>query len=50
MKKMKQMKTGRKYIDNIWSLDSLDMLDYGREKQLGFILFSVVLDHFSKYG
>ena len=38
------------YIDNIWSLDILDLKDYGLENNRGFRYVLVIKDNFSKYG
>ena len=42
-------KTDIYHIDDIWSLDILDVKDYGRENNRGdrYILF--IIDNFSKY-
>ena len=36
------------YIDDIWSLDILDLIDYGLENLRGYRYVFVVLDNFSK--
>ena len=38
------------YFDNIWSLDILDLKDYGPENNRGYRYLLVVIDNFSKYG
>ena len=38
------------YIDEIWSLDILDLKDYGPENNRGYRYVLVVIDNFSKYG
>ena len=38
------------YIDDIWSLDILDLKDYGLENNRGYRYVLVVIDNFSKYG
>ena len=43
-------KTGVYYIDNIWSLDILDLKDYGPENNRGYRYVLVVRDTFSKFG
>ena len=43
-------KTNVYYIDNIWSLDILDLKDYGPENNRGYRFVLVVIDNFSKYG
>ena len=43
-------KTNVYYIDNIWSLDILDLKDYGPENNRGYRYVLVVIDNFSKYG
>ena len=43
-------KTNVYYIDNIWSLDILDLKDYGPENNGGYRYVLVVIDNFSKYG
>ena len=43
-------KTNVYYIDNIWSLDILDLKDYGPEKNRGYRYVLVTIDNFSKYG
>ena len=43
-------KTDVYYIDNIWSLDILDLKDYGPENNRGYRYVLVTIDNFSKYG
>ena len=43
-------KTDVYYIDDIWSLDILDLKDYGPKNNRGYRYVLVVLDNFSKYG
>ena len=43
-------KTDVYFIDDIWSLDILDLEDYGPENNRGFRYVLVVLDNFSKFG
>ena len=43
-------KTNVYYIDNIWSLDILDLKDYGPENNRGYRYVLVIKDNFSKYG
>ena len=43
-------KTNVCYIDNIWSLDILDLKDYGTENNRGYRYVLVIIDNFSKYG
>ena len=43
-------KTDVYYIDDIWSLDILDLKDYGSENNRGYRYVFVVIDNFSKYG
>ena len=38
------------YIDNIWSLDILDLKDYGSENNRRYRYVLVVIDNFSKFG
>ena len=41
-------KTDVYYIDNIWSLDILDLKDYGPENHRGYRYVLVTIDIFSK--
>ena len=43
-------KTDVYYIDDIWSLDILDLKDYGSENNRGYRYGLVIIDNFSKYG
>ena len=43
-------KTDVYFIDDIWSLDILDLKDYGPENNRGYRYVLVVVDNFSKYG
>ena len=43
-------KTNVYYIDDIWSLDLLDLKDYGPKNNRGYRYVLVVIDNFSKYG
>ena len=43
-------KTEVYYIDDIWSLDILDLKDYGSENNRGYRYVLVIIDNFSKYG
>ena len=43
-------KTDVYHIDDIWSLDILDLKDYGPENNRGFRYVLVTIDNFSKYG
>ena len=43
-------KTNVYFIDDIWSLDILDLKDYGSENNRGYRYVLVVIDNFSKYG
>ena len=38
------------HIDDIWSLDTLDLKDYGPENNRGYRYVLVVSDNFSKFG
>ena len=38
------------YIDDIWSLDILDLKDYGPGNNRGYRYVLVVIDNFSKFG
>ena len=38
------------YIDDIWSLDILDLKDYGPENNRGYRYVLVIIDNFSKFG
>ena len=43
-------KTDVYHIDDIWSLDILDLKDYGPENNRGYRYVLVVIDSFSKFG
>ena len=43
-------KTDVYYIDDIWSLDILDLKDYGPENNRGYRYVLITIDNFSKYG
>ena len=43
-------KTDVYFIDDIWSLDILDLKDYGPENNRGYRYVFVIIDNFSKYG
>ena len=43
-------KTDVYYIDDIWSLDILDLKDYGPENNRGYRYVLVIIDIFSKFG
>ena len=43
-------KTDVYHIDDIWSLDILDLKDYGTENNRNYRYFLVVIDNFSKFG
>ena len=43
-------KTDVYHIDDIWSLDILDLKDYGPENNRGYRYVLVIIDNFSKYG
>ena len=43
-------KTDVYHIDDIWSLDILDLTDYGPENNRGYRYVLVIIDHFSKFG
>ena len=43
-------KTDVYFIDDIWSLDILDLKDYGPENNKGYRYVLVIIDNFSKYG
>ena len=43
-------KTDVYYIDDIWSLDILDLKDYGTNNNRGYRYVLVVIDNFSKFG
>ena len=43
-------KTNVYYIDDIWSLDILDLKDYGLENNRGYRYVLVTIENFSKFG
>ena len=43
-------KTDVYFIDDIWSLDILDLKDYGPENNRGYRYILVIIDNFSKFG
>ena len=43
-------KTDVYYIDDIWSLDILDLKDYGPENNRGYRYVLVLIDNLSKFG
>ena len=43
-------KTDVYHIDDIWSLDILDLKDYGSENNKNYRYVLVIIDNFSKYG
>ena len=43
-------KTDVYYFDDIWSLDILDLKDYGPENNRGYRYVLVIMDNFSKFG
>ena len=43
-------KTDVYHIDDVWSLDILDLKDYGPENNRGYRYVLVTIDNFSKYG
>ena len=43
-------KTDVYYIDDIWSLDILDLKDYGPENNRGYRYVLIIIDNFSKFG
>ena len=43
-------KTDVYHIDDIWSLDILDLKDYGPKNHKGYSYVLVVIDNFRKYG
>ena len=50
LKRIITNKTDVHYIDDIWSLDILDLKDYGPENNRGYRYVFVIIDNFSKYG
>ena len=45
-----KMQTDVHHIDDIWSLDILDLKDYGPEKIRGYRNVLVIIDNFSNFG
>ena len=43
-------KTDVYHIDDIWSLDILDLKDYGHKNNIGYRYVLVIIDSFSKLG
>ena len=43
-------KTDVYFIDDIWSLDILDLKDYGPENNRGYRYVLIIIDNFSKFG
>ena len=43
-------KTDVYFIDDIWSLDILDLKDYGPKNNRGYRYVLVTIDNFSKFG
>ena len=43
-------KTDVYFIDDIWSLDILDLKDYGPENNKNYRFVLVIIDNFSKFG
>ena len=43
-------KTDVYHIDDIWSLDILDLKDYGPENKRGYRYVLVIIDNFLKFG
>ena len=43
-------KTDVYHIDDIWSLDTLDLKDYGPENNRGYRYVLVIIDNFNKFG
>ena len=43
-------KTDVHHIDDIWSLDILDLKNYGAENNRGYRYVLVIIDNFSKFG
>ena len=43
-------KTDVYHIDDIWSLDILDLKDYSPENNRGYRYVLVIIDNFSKFG
>ena len=43
-------KTDVHHIDDIWSKETLDLKDYGKENNRGYRYVLVIIDIFSKFG
>ena len=43
-------KTDVYHIDDVWSLDILDLKDYGPKNNRGYRYVLVIIDNFSKFG
>ena len=43
-------KTDVYYIDNIWSLDFIDLKDYGLDNNRNYTYVLVLIDNFSNFG
>ena len=43
-------KTDVYYIDDVWSLDILDLKDYGPQNNIEYRYILVIIDNFSKFG
>ena len=50
MKNYVTNKTDVYHIDDIWSLDLLDLKDYVHENNRGYRYVLVIIDNFSKFG
>ena len=50
IKKKATNKTDVYHIDDIWSLNVLDLKDYGPENNRGYRYLLVIIDNFSKFG
>ena len=49
-KKNATTKTNDYHIDEVWSLDILDLKDYGSENNRNYRYVLVIIDNFSKFG
>ena len=49
-KKLATNKTDVYHIDDIWSLDMMDLKDYGPENNKKYRYVLVIIDNFSKFG
>ena len=43
-------KTDVYHMDDLWSLDILDLIDYSPENNRGYRYVLVIIDNFSKFG